>query len=205
MNDGKILILPAIILCAVMLIGGVVGVFLIMKNQKEEKSYFDYARNDVFSGDGCRLSEDGLYHAEPVTEFLREGEIVIDAEKESVKSVRFISTLWTADQSADDVEKNCNLFLQNVTERIGFSQFGEPQKIQYCDNETYKHCPEDPKDALLEGYVLFEYSFRDADSVLWIVHLYSPAEDILNGMVLKLIDESDYEGYQAQMEWEVNK
>ena len=38
MNDGKILILPAIILCAVMLIGGVVGVFLIMKNQKEEKS-----------------------------------------------------------------------------------------------------------------------------------------------------------------------
>lgn len=200
MNCGKTILLPMVILCVIILVAGTVGVVLGLNRKPAEKSFFDYGSEDVFSGDGCRLSEDGLYHAEPVTEFSREGEIAIDAEEDSIKSIRFISTLQNEEESPEQTERICASFLQDVTEKIGFEQYGQPQQVQYCDNETFKHCPEDPYEALLGGYVLFEYTFRDAENALWIVHLYSPAENTLNGMVLKLIDDSEYEGYQAQME-----
>ena len=202
MNCGKTILLPIIVLSAIILIAGTVGTVLSLNRNPEEKSWCDYGSGDIFSGAGCRLSEDGLYHADSVTEFSREGVIAIDAEKGAVKSIRFITTLQEAGKTPENAEKTCAAFLQDVAERIGFDQYGQPQQVQYCDAETFKHSPKDPYEALLGGYVLFEYSFRDDENTLWIVHLYSPTENVLNGMVLKLVDDSEYEGYQAQMEQE---
>ena len=117
MNCGKTILLPMVILCVIILVAGTVGVVLGLNRKPAEKSFFDYGSEDVFSGDGCRLSEDGLYHAEPVTEFSREGEIAIDAEEDSIKSIRFISTLQNEEESPEQTERICASFLQDVTEK----------------------------------------------------------------------------------------
>ena len=74
-----------------------------------------------------------------------------------------------------------------------------PKKLQFADDETYNDCPEHEYEALIKGYVLFEYSYRDAEGSLWIVQIYSPRDNMLSATVIKNLDLSGYVDYEPQI------
>ena len=96
-------------------------------------------------------------------------------------------------------------FVKDFADAKKLSIIENPIELQYCDEENFKNRPEDDYVALSEGYILFEYSYRDKDGVLWIVQVFSPQEDYLSGLIVKQINEEEFEGYEPQVDMRKEK
>ena len=51
----------------------------------------------------------------------------------------------------------------------------------------------------MKGYLMFEYSYRDADGILWIVQIYSPRDHIVSASVIRYYDDSGFTDFEAQV------
>ena len=91
-------------------------------------------------------------------------------------------------------------FVKDFADAKKLSIIENPIELQYCDEENFKNRPEDDYVALSEGYILFEYSYRDKDGVLWIVQVFSPQEDYLSGLIVKQVNEEEFEGFEPQVD-----
>ena len=91
-------------------------------------------------------------------------------------------------------------FVKDFADAKKLSIIENPIELQYCDEENFKNRPEDDYVALSEGYILLEYSYRDKDGVLWIVQVFSPQEDYLSGLIVKQINEDEFEGFEPQVD-----
>ena len=98
-----------------------------------------------------------------------------------------------------EAEDSVKAFVKSYSEQNEFPIVETPKKLQFADDETYKGCPEHDYEALIKGYVLFEYSYRDAEGSLWIVQVYSPKDNMLSATVIKNLDTSGYVDYEPQI------
>lgn len=198
MNKGKIAVIPIFILSIlVMAIGSLV---FILSFKEKTKSIFNYETVEVIEKDGHRRALDGSFKLTGIDEFGFSGDGQIDVD-EKIQSIWFITNLST-EKVLDEGETSVIVekFIKSYSGKLRFPIIEEPVKIPYCDEETLKSRPEDDYKALAEGYILFEYSYRDLDGTLWIAQIFSPQENILKGLLVKQIDETEFEGYIPQMD-----
>lgn len=190
MRKKKTVILAAILPVAATL----VGLFLAAK-QTEKSSIFDYCTASQILEVGNKRAIDDSFKFTGIEEFGYTGDGEIESVGESVESIRFITNLSTESDNRD-VEKLVKKFVKDFSDFKKFRIIENPIILQYCDEETYKNKPEDNYVALTDGYVLFEYSYRDLNGVLWIVQVFSPQKGYLNGLIVKQVSEEEFEGYE---------
>ncbi len=199
MKKGKVVILPMYIASMVIIFAMIVGLF-VGRNQTEKNSIFDFTTVGQVLDAGHNRSIDDSFKFTGIEEFGYTGDGQIDAVSgDSIDSIWFISNLST-NISDESVKELITKFANKSSKELNLSFSEEPIKLQYCDDETFKNLPEDENKALAEGYILFEYSCRDKDGVLWILQVFSPQENHLNGLIVKQINESEFEGYEPQVD-----
>ncbi len=199
MKKGKVVILPMYIASMVIIFAMIVGLF-VGRNQTEKNSIFAFKTVGQVLDAGHKRSIDDSFKFTGIEEFGYIGDGQIDAvSDDSIDSIWFVSNLSTniGDESAKELVTE---FVNKSSKKLNLSFSEKPIKLQYCDDETYKNLPEDENKALAEGYILFEYSCRDKDGVLWILQAFSPQENYLNGLIVKQINESEFEGYEPQVD-----
>ena len=198
MRQGKVVILPMILVAVLALAALVVGLFFV-KDKPEEKSIFDFYTVGQVLDAGHKRAIDDSFKFTGIEEFGYTGDGQIDAVSESIDSIWFITNLST-DVNSCDVKAVVQKFVKDFADAKKLSIIENPIELQYCDEENFKNRPEDDYIALSEGYILFEYSYRDKDGVLWIVQVFSPQEDYLSGLIVKQINEEEFEGYEPQVD-----
>jgi len=202
MKIGKIVLLP--MLCAfVILMITVVVALLAGSEDKATGSVFDYQNAEQIEADGYTRSLDGSYSIQKIEAFSYIGAAKIKVSSDAVKAICFTAVLSESETlDAAFAKKTAENYVRAFSTEYGFSEIETPIGVQYCDEETFKSCPADMYDAMAGGYLLLEYSYRDAGGVLWIAQVYSPAENIIKGSLTKQVDESDYADFQPQINME---
>lgn len=198
MKKGKVVILP-MILVAVFAIAALVFGLIFVKEHPEKKSIFDFHTVGQVLDAGNKRAIDDSFKFTGIEELGYTGDGQIDAVDESIDSIWFITNLST-DVDSCDVENTVAKFVKDFCNSKNLSIIDNPIKLQYCDEENFKNRPEDDYVALSEGYILFEYSYRDKDGVLWIVQVFSPQEDYLSGLIVKQVNEEEFEGFEPQVD-----
>lgn len=198
MKKGKVVILP-MILVAVFAIAALVFGLFFLKEQPEKKSIFNFHTVGQVLDAGNKRAIDDSFKFTGIEEFGYTGDGQIDVVDDKIDSIWFITNLSTEVCEAD-VKGLVTKFVEDFCEIKQLKVIENPIKLQYCDEENFKNRPEDDYVALSEGYILFEYSYRDKDGVLWIVQVFSPQEDYLSGLIVKQINEEDFEGYEPQID-----
>lgn len=203
MKQGKVVVLPMIIVAVLLIVSFVVGLFIFKPND-ENKSIFDYFTVGQILDDGYKTAIDDSFKFTGIKEYGYNGDGQIDVLENEICSIWFVTNL-SKDISKDNVESLVTKFITDFSKSNQLSIIEEPIKLQYCDEENFKNRPEDDYIALSEGYILFEYSYRDKDGVLWIVQVFSPQEDYLSGLIVKQINEDEFEGYEPQVDMRKEK
>ncbi len=203
MKQGKVLLFPMFIaagLCIVALIVGLVMMF-VGKDASENPSniIFDVVDEKQLEEIGYKKDMSGDYEFETEV-FGLEGDMVVRVANEKVTSFCFISSSESTDVlSGEEAKRFTEEFVKAYSNELGFPIIEEPKLIQFEDDDNFKNCPEDKYEALANGYLLFEYSYRDAEGVLWIIQIYSPTPNEINGAINKFPDESGYAGFEPQV------
>ena len=118
----------------------------------------------------------------------------------SVSSISFTADILTEETlKITDTEKTVADFVKSYSESLSFPIEVIPQKVRFADEETYKSCPDNDYEALIKGYLMFEYSYRDTEGILWIVQIYSPRDNILSASVMCYLDDSGFTNFEAQI------
>lgn len=205
MREGKIVMMP-IIIAAILIICCAVA-FIFINPQKEDKSVFDYHTVGQILDDGYKRAIDDSFKLTGINECGYSGDAQIDiSDDEKIESIWFITNLSRDIQNEDNkIESIVKKFVESYSEKRGFSIINKPVVLQYSDDETFKNRPDDDYKALAEGYVIFEYSYRDAEGILWIAQVFSPNENCLSGLLVKQINEEDFEGYIPQVDMRKEK
>lgn len=190
MKKKKTVILAVILAVAATLVG-----LLLAAKQTEKSSIFDYCTASQILEAGNKRAIDDSFKFTGIEEFGYTGDGEIESVGESVESIRFITNLSTESDNRD-AEKLVKKFVKDFSDFKKFKIIENPIILQYCDEETYKNKPEDNYFALTDGYVLFEYSYRDLKGVLWIVQVFSPQKGCLSGLIVKQVSEEEFEGYE---------
>lgn len=204
MRKGKIVILPMIILAVFIIVAFIVGIVYTFTDK--DRSIFDYSTVEQIYKDENKRSVDDSFKFSGIKEFGYVGDGEIDASEENINCIWFVTNL-SQDLSEDKtvIKEIVSDFVSEYSEELGFTVIEEPVEVPYCDEETYKDCPEDKCEALIDSYVLFEYSYRDKDGVLWIAQVFAPGNNTLKGLIVKQIDDSGFEGFEAQVDMQENK
>ena len=206
MRKGKVLLFPmfaATALCIVAIIGGLI--FMLRpppeaEDQDERTDVFEKADIHDLTVSGLSPDLDGNYRTNEAKAFGYSGEAEYVIKDENVSAIVFNANLIESkDINASDAENAVKKFVETYSKDKGFPIIGTPQIIQFADDETYKSCPENLYEALIKGYVLLEYTYRDADGVLWIAQMYSPRDEMLCGTITKHLDMSGYVDYEPQI------
>lgn len=198
MKQGKVVILPMIFIAIFVLVSVIVGIFFI-RDQSKNKSIFEYSTVEEILDDGYKTSIDDSFKLTGIEEFGYTGDGQIDVTNDSIDSIWFITHLST-DISHGDIKEIVTGFVKGFSDNRNYPFIDSPVKLAYCDEETLKNRPDDDYTALSEGYILYEYSYRDKDGVLWIVQVFSPQEGYLSGLIVKQINEEEFEGYIPQVD-----
>lgn len=204
MKQGKVVLCPMFIVAALCIVALIGGLIFAMRSPTPEsvgkKLMFDISSIDELAERGIKPELSGNYLMNDATEFGYDGIAEFKVKDENIKSIAFDVVLLESDPiKITDAEESVKAFVGAYSERFGFPVVETPKKIQFTDDETYKSCPENKYEALLKGYSLFEYSYRDANGILWIVQVYSPKDNMLCATVIKYLDMSGYVDYEPQI------
>lgn len=204
MKKGKIVLCPMFIVAALCIAALIGGLIFAMRSPISEsigkKLMFDISSIDELKERGIKPELSGNYLMNDATEFGYDGVAEFKVKDEKIKSIAFEVVLMESDPiKITEAEESIKAFVSAYSERFGFPVVETPKKLQFVDDETYKSCPDNEYDALLKGYVLFEYSYRDVNGVLWIVQVYSPKDNMLCATVIKNLDMSGYVDYEPQI------
>jgi len=204
MKAGKVVLCPMFIvaaLCVAAIIGGLI--FAMRPPAQEsvgEKLLFDISGVDELKELGVKPDLSGNYLMSEAESFGYEGVAEFKVKDENIKSITFDIVLMESDPiKITEAEDSIKAFVKSYSEQNEFPIVETPKKLQFADDETYKGCPEHDYEALIKGYVLFEYSYRDAEGSLWIVQVYSPKDNMLSATVIKNLDTSGYVDYEPQI------
>lgn len=204
MKKGKIVLFPMVILAILIIASVIVGVAYTFA--EKESSIFDYSTVEQIYKDENKRSVDDSFKFSGIEEFGYVGDGEIDASEENIDCVWFVTNLSeNLTRDAKDVKEIVSGFVNAYSNKYKFTIIEEPAIVQYCDEETYKQCPDDEYEALIDSYVLFEYSYWDSDGVLWIAQIFSPGNNTLKGLLVKQINDSDFEGFIPQIDMQNNK
>ena len=204
MKKGKIVLLPMFIVAALCVAAIIGGLIFAMRSPTPEsvgkKLLFDISSIDELEELGIEPDLSGNYLMNDAESFGYEGVVEFQIKDENIRSITFDVVLMESDPiKITDAEDSIRTFVSAYSEQNGFPIVETPKKLQFADDETYKGCPEHEYDALVKGYVLFEYSYRDAEGSLWIVQIYSPRDNMLSATVIKYLDLSGYVDFEPQI------
>lgn len=198
MNKGKIVLLPIIIITAVVLCGLITGI--VVSLYPKGNSIFSGTDLEYLKSMGAEESVDGIYRISETSEFGYEGNAEIKVMEQEVLSITFTAVLLDGDKyEKTNLNKTVADFVSAYSNVLGFEVIDEAKVIPFTSDEMYQNRPEDDYEALKYGFVMFEYSYRDGDGFLWIVQLFSPRDNELDGTVTKLVDETGYDGFVPQI------
>lgn len=206
MRKGKVLLFPmfaATALCIVAIIGGLI--FMLRPPEAEEDQdnrtdLFEKAGIHDLADAGLSPDLDGSYRINGVKAFGYSGDVEYRVKDENIAAIVFNTYLIESkDINVSDAEIAVENYVEAYSVDKGFPIVETPQIFQFADDETYKNCPENLFEALIKGYVLFEYSYRDTDGMLWTVQVYSPKDEVLCGTIIKHLDMSGYVDYEPQI------
>lgn len=178
--------------------------FLYAPATKVEKStskedFFNLQDEKGLEKAGLKVSLDGSYKIADAEAYGYEGDASVKVKEGTVSSITFTTNLFSEVLlTADEAKEKVNAFVNAYSKEHGFNSEAEPVLIQFTSDELYAECPEDKYEALIQGYVMFERSYRDSDGVLWILQIYSPKDNILVGTINKYPDDSGYADYVPQ-------
>lgn len=144
-------------------------------------------------------SLDGTYRIDRVECFGYAGDAEFKIKGDSISTVKFLSELEYPD-NVNAAEKTVKNFVAAYSRDFSFTFQSEPTVVPFTDGETYKSRPDDKYDALINGFDMLEYSYRDKDGILWLVQIYSPTDCKLTASVTKINDETGYEDYEPQID-----
>lgn len=204
MKKGKVVLCPMFIVAALCIAALVGGLIFAMGSPEpdntEEDSLFYISNVEELIEQGIKPELSGNYLMNDATEFGYEGAAEFKVKDENIKSIAFDVVLMESDPiKITEAEESVKAFVSAYSKQFGFPVVETPKKIQFVDDDTYKSCPENEYEALIKGFVLFEYSYRDADGVLWIVQVYSPKDNVLSATVRKYPDMSGFVDYEPQI------
>lgn len=204
MKKGKVVLAPMFIvaiLCVVAIIGGLI--FAMRYPTPEsigQKLLFDISSINELEEMGIKPNLSGNYLMNNAQSFGYDGVVEFKVKDENIKAVTFDVVLMESDPiKITEAEDDVKAFISAFSEQNGFPIVDSPKKIQFADDETFKSCPKSEYEALIKGYILFEYSYRDAEGSLWIVQIYSPKDNVLSATVIKNLDASGYVDYEPQI------
>ena len=204
MKKGKIVILPMIILAVFTTTAFIVGIVYTFTDK--DRSIFDYSTVEQIYKDENKRSVDDSFKFSGIKEFGYVGDGEIDASEENINCIWFVTNLsQNLSDEKTEIKEIVSDFVKAYSKEYGFTVIKEPVEVPYCDEETFKDCPDDSYKALIDSYLLFEYSYRDKDGVLWIAQVFAPGNNTLKGLIVKQIDDSGFEGFEAQIDMQENK
>lgn len=204
MNKGKVVLFPLLIVAALCVVAIIGGLIFVMRSPTPvsvgKKLMFDISSIEELTERGLMPDLSGNYLMNDATEFGYDGVAEFKVKDEKIKSITFDVVLMEADPiKVTEAEESVTAFVEAYSERFGFPVIKSPKKIQFADDITYQSCPKQEYEALIKGYVLFEYSYRDVNGILWIVQIYSPRDNMLAASVIKYLDMSGYVDYEPQI------
>ncbi len=193
------------IVAALAVIGLILGLVFGLSGCKtaEPESLLKSVSIKRLTGLNAKQDYEGIYLLSGREEFGYTGEIRAEAKGEDILWVSFETALLEKDNFVqENAEKVVKEYLEAYADFIGLTDELQPTVLQFTNDETYQNKPDDKVKALMESYVLYEYSVRDSQGFLWIIQICSPREKLLTASVIKLIDESGFEGYEPQITME---
>ncbi len=205
MRQGKIVLFPMFIVAALAVIGLILGLVFGLSGCKtaEPESLLKSVSIKRLTELNAKQDYEGIYLLSGREEFGYTGEIRAEAKGEDILWVSFETALLEKDNFVqENAEKVVKEYLEAYADFIGLADELQPTVLQFTNDETYQNKPDDKVKALMESYVLYEYSVRDSQGFLWIIQICSPREELLAASAIKLIDESGFEGYEPQITME---
>lgn len=202
MKKGKILILPVILTAVIVIVSGVVCIIVtnFAGDEEASKSVFEYATSDEVRNDGHNLSVRNSFLLEEIEEFGYKGNAEIRVSEDKITAISFTSNLIEGENfDGEKAKEETKKFVSAYSEKFQMPFVEKPATLQFTNAEEFEKRSEDPYVALAERCVLLEYSYRDADGVLWIVQVYSPRDGMLTGQITKYLDDSAFEGFEPQV------
>ena len=197
MKKGKTLLLPIIIAASVLIVAAAVMLIISLSGKTAEQSLFDLNSAADFEKQGYKLSVNGSYQIIGTEEFGFTGDVDAAVENDKLLSVCFRTNLIEGEElNAEESKKKIEEFMASFSESEGFPLPEHPSVLQFTNDEVFETCPEDPYQALVESYVLFEYSYRDENGVIWLTQIFSPKDETLTALVMKCCDSSGFDGYE---------
>lgn len=204
MSKGKVVILPLIITAVIVIAASIIGIFFHFAGETEgnkTKSSFYYATPAEVRADGYNLSVKNTFDITDRKEFGYEGATEIRISDDRITSINFKFNMFEgAEINAKEEEKKVKEFVSAYSAALQFPILEKPFLVQFSDDEKFEKRPENPYVGLAEGYYLFEYSYRDNNGILWIVHIYSPRDEMVTASVTKYLDDSSFEGFEPQID-----
>ncbi len=205
MRQGKIVLFPMFIVAALAVIGLILGLVFGLSGCKtaEPESLLKSVSIKRLTELNAKQDYEGIYSLSGREEFGYTGEIRAEAKGEDILWVSFETALLEKDDFVqENVEKVVKEYLDAYADFIGLADELQPTVLQFTNDETYQNKPDDKVKALMESYVLYEYSVRDSQGFLWIIQICSPREELLAASAIKLIEELGFEGYEPQITME---
>lgn len=204
MKQGKVLITPMILVAVLCLIGLIVGlIYGIGRSDdasKSENSVFSCRTEADLQTFGFEHSLDGSYELNESVQFGHAGFMTASVKDDAVSSITFTADILTGESiKITEAEAAVASFVESYSKDLDFPPMATPQMVRFADEETYKSCPDNDYEALIKGYMMFEYSYRDTEGILWIVQIYSSRDNIVSASVMCYPDDSGFTDFEAQI------
>ena len=205
MKAGKTLLCPMIIVGILCIVAMIAGLIFMRPAKRVENThsmtgaFFNYSNEEDLESAGITPSPDGSYKIDEANACGFKGTASVKVKESSVASVTFTTTLFSGELlTAIEAEDQVKSFVEAFSNEHGFSSKADPNIVQFTGDDQYKECPEDKYEALIQGYIMFERSYRDSEGILWILQMYSPKDNILVGSINKYPDDSGFADYVPQ-------
>lgn len=204
MRQGKVLLLPMFIIAGLCIIGIIVGLIFMTGASQKPESLLTNISVERLSDLDAKQDYDGIYTVYDRKEFGYNGDIRAEVDEDNnILWVSFETVLLEKNNfDIKNADSAVDGYISAFSDFIGLSTELKPVELQFTNDEVYANKPDGSMKALMENYVLFEYSVRDSEGYLWIVQICSPRENLLCASVLKLFDESGFKGYIPQITME---
>lgn len=189
------------VLCLIGLIVGLIyGIGSVDDGEKNQTSVWEVSSAKELQEFKFVQSLNGDYELSKAEQFGYMGFMTATVKEDTVTSITFTTDILTGETlKITDAEDSVARFVESYSKDLGFPPEAMPQKVRFADEETYKSCPDNDYEALIKGYLMFEYSYRDTKGTLWIVQIYSPRDNTVSASVMCYPDDSGFTDFEAQI------